>query len=106
MPVLCAFMDDVNLITTSTPASEIALQRTLADLKWARIKLKPHKSRSLVIKGRKRIDEQPFQVVEEIIPSFQKEPLKTLGRVYNSSVSDRQAQEDLKKKIKELVQKN
>ena len=31
--------------------------------------------------------------------------MKTLGRVYNSSVTDRQAQDDLKKKIKELVQK-
>ena len=106
MPVLCAFMDDVSLMATSTPASEIALQRAIADLKLARIKLKPQKSRSLVIKGRKRIDEQPFQVAEEIIPSFQKEPLETLGRVYNSSVSDRQVQDDLKKKIKELEQKN
>ena len=33
------------------------------------------------------------------------EPLKTLGRLYNSSVTDRQAQDYLKKKIMELVQK-
>ena len=42
-------------------------------------------------KGAKCIDEQPFQVSGEIILSIQKEPLKTLGRVYNSSVTDRQA---------------
>ena len=100
-----AFMDDVGLMATSTPASKIALQRTVAALKWARMTLKPQKSRSLVIKGGKYIDQQPFQVAEEIIPSIQKEPLKTLERVYNSSVTGRQTQDNLKKKIKELVQK-
>ena len=76
-------------MTTSTPASKIALQRTVVVLKWVRMKLKPQKSRSLVIKGGKSIDEKPFQVTGEIIPSIQKESLKTLGRVYNSSVTDR-----------------
>ena len=100
MPVLRAFMDDVILMTTSTPASKIDLQITAVALKWARMKLKPKKSRSLLIKGGKCIDEKPFQVAEEIIPSIQKKPSKTLGRVYNISVTDRQAQDDLKKKIK------
>ena len=81
MPVLGAFMDDVNLMTNSTPASSKALQRTVVTLKWARMKLTPQKSRSLVIKGGKCIDEQPFHVAGEIIPSIQKEPLHTLGRV-------------------------
>ena len=56
------------------------------------------------MKGGKCIDEQPFQVAGEIFPSIQKEPLKTLARVCNSSVTDRQAQNNLKK-IMELVQK-
>ena len=98
-------MDDVNLMTISTPASKIDLQRTVVALKLARMKLKPQKSRSLVIKGEKYIDEQPFEVAGEIIPSIQKKPLKPLGRIYNSSVTDRQAQDNLKKKIKELEQK-
>ena len=75
MPVLGAFMDDVNLMTNSTPASSKALQRTVVTLKWARMKLTPQKSRSLVIKRGKCIDEQPFHVAGEIIPSIQKEPL-------------------------------
>ena len=32
IPVLRAFMDDVSLMTTSTPASKIALQRTVVAL--------------------------------------------------------------------------
>ena len=84
MPVLCAFMDNVSLMTTATAASKVVLQRTVVVLKLARMK-----SRSLVIKGGKCIDEQSFQVEGEIIPTIQKkEPLKTLGRVYNSGVTD------------------
>ena len=55
---------------------------------------------------RRKMHEEQFQVAGEIIPSIQKEPLKNLGRVYNSSVTDRKAKDELKKKIKELVQKN
>ena len=104
IPVLRAFMDDVSLMTTSTPASKIALQRTVVALKWVRMKLKPQKSGRLVIKGGKGIDQLPFQVSGEIIPSIQKELLKILGRVCNS-VTDILAEDNLKKKIKELVQK-
>ena len=69
------------------------------------MKLRHQKLGSLVIKGEECIDKQPFQVAGEIVPSIQKEPLKTLERVSNSSVTDRQAEDDLKKKIKELIQK-
>ena len=50
MPVLRVFIDDESLMATSVPASRIALQRTVVALKWARMKLKPKKSGSLVIK--------------------------------------------------------
>ena len=50
MPVLRAFIDDESLMATSVPASRVALQRTVVALKWARMKLKPKKSGSLVIK--------------------------------------------------------
>ena len=50
MPVLRAFKDDVSLMTRSATASKIALERTVIVLKWARMKLKPQKSRSLVIR--------------------------------------------------------
>ena len=100
MQVFRALMDGVSLMATY----KIALQRTVVALKWARMKLKSQKSRSLLIKGEKYINEKPFHVAGEIIPSNPEEPLKTLGRVYNSNVTDRQAQDNLKKKINELVQ--
>ena len=75
---------------------KIVLQRTVVALKWARMKLKPQKSWSLLIKGEKYINEKPFHVAGEIIPSNPEEPLKTLGRVYNSNVTDRQARDNFK----------
>ena len=70
-----------------------------------KLKLKPQKSKSLVIKGGKHINKQPFEVAGEINLSIQKEPLKTIGKVNNSSVIDRHLRDDLRKKITELVQK-
>ena len=70
------------------------------------MKIKPQKQRSLVIKGGKSIYEQPFEVAGEIIPSIQTKPLKNLGTACNSSVTDNQTHDDLKKKIKVLVQNN
>ena len=40
MSVLRAFKYDVNLMTTSTLASKITLQKTVVALKWARIETK------------------------------------------------------------------
>ena len=102
LSVLDAFMDDVSLMTTSTSASKITLQRTFVALKWAMMKLKPQESRGLVIKEAKYIDGQPFEVAGDTIPSIHKEPLTAMGRVYNSSVTDRLARDDLKNKILEL----
>ena len=57
MLVVRAFMDDKSLMTTSTPASKIALQSIAVALKWARMKLNSQKSKSLVTKRVKCIDE-------------------------------------------------
>lgn len=95
MPVLHTLINYASLITTSTLATKIVLLRTVVGLKWARMKLKLQKSSSLVIKGRKCTDKQLFEVVGEIFPSIQWEPLRILGRVYNGSVTDRLAQGNL-----------
>ena len=54
-----------------------------------KLKLKPQKSSSLVIKGRKCINKQPFEVAVEVNLYTRKEPLKTIGKVNNSSLMDR-----------------
>ena len=70
-------------------------------LKWARMKPKAKKSRSLVLIKRRSMNVEPFLVGGEVIPSLQRNPVKTLGRVYDGALSDRNAKEELAAKIKE-----
>ena len=55
-----------------------------------------------MVKGR-AMNVEPFDVDGSTIPSIQKKPVKSLGRVYNSSVSDRKAKEQLQAKVKEGI---
>ena len=94
-----AFMDDLSILTPSIVETEKALRRTAVVLQWARMKLKPSKSRSLVISGGKPMSIAPFAVDGVAIPSLQEKPLKTLGRFYDSTLSDGSIRKDLKTKL-------
>ena len=83
--LLRGFMDDVSILVKSVPLAQIALLRTKTVVEWARMKLKPSKSRSLVLQRGKCMDVQPFEVDGSVIPSLQREPLRPLGRVYDTS---------------------
>ena len=64
------------------------------------MKPKADKSRScFIVKGRSR-NVQPFETGAKVIPSLQHDPVKTLGRVYDGSLSDRKAKDELAEKIK------
>ena len=96
---LRGFMDDVSLLTSSVPMTEILLKRTEVAVAWARMKLKPEKSRSLVIQNGRSVDEEPFSVGGVVIPSLQSKPLRTLGRDYTPAVNDLWAKDMLEKKV-------
>ena len=93
--VLRGFMDDLSILTTTVPMLNMALERTNKALNWARMQLKPSKSRSLVMQRGKVLDIEPFFVDGTKIPGLQKEPLRTLGRVYDCSISDKSAKHSL-----------
>ena len=95
--LLRGFMDDVSILTSSVESANVALKRTEKAVSWARMKLKPAKSRSLVVKKGRSMDVQPFAVGEldaslarevDVIPCLQRKALRTLGRVYDASIRD------------------
>ena len=88
--LLRGFMDDVSIVTTSIPQTKKVLQRTDRALKWARMRLKPAKSRSLVIIDGRSTRLEPFSVDGSVIPGLHNKPLRTLGRVFNFSLTDRE----------------
>ena len=97
--LLRGFMDDVSIMTGSVAGAEVALKRTEEVVKWARMKLKPSKSRSLIVHKGRSMDIEPFYVGSEVIPALQRKKLRTLGRVYDSSISDRRCKGELKVKV-------
>ena len=102
--LLRGFMDDVSILTTSVPMAKRALKRTEVAVSWARMKLKPVKSRSLVIQKGRSMDVEPFSVGSEleggeVIPALQRKPLKTLGRWYDPQICDKWYRVELKEKL-------
>ena len=99
--ILRGFMDDVSILTGSVPAARKALERTETVVAWARMSLKPSKSRSLVLqKGRCVNPSNEVFVVDGVaIPSLQDKSLRTLGRVYDTSISDRHCKAELEVKV-------
>ncbi len=58
-------------------------------MSWARMSFKPAKSRSLVLKKGKVTDRYRFRLGEYQIPSVTERPVKSLGKVFNCRLNDR-----------------
>ena len=56
---------------------------------WARMKVKPIKSRSQVIKNEK-VKEERFKIGNEITPTVSEKPVKCLRKFFEDSLSDKQ----------------
>lgn len=83
----------------------ISLMNVDAKLFWSlvssQMKPKAVKSRSCVIKSGRCMNVAPFSIRGEIIPSLQNNPVKTLGRIIDGSLSDRKAREELFSKVQD-----
>ena len=92
-------MDDLSIMTTNVPMGHIALERASFVVSWARMKVKPSKSRGFVIHRGQVQKSEPFCVDGETIPGLHRSPLRTLGRVFDFSISDKIVKETLNKKF-------
>ncbi|GFO32057.1 reverse transcriptase [Plakobranchus ocellatus] len=57
-------------------------------MSWCRMEFKPKKSRSLSIRKDKVDEATTFTIAEQQIPTVSQEPVKSLGRWYDSSMKD------------------
>lgn len=87
-PPIRAFMDDLTVTTTSVPGCRWILKGLEELTTWARMSFKPAKSRSLVLKRGKVTDKFSFFLGNIRIPSLTEKPVKSLGKVFNSSLRD------------------
>ena len=79
----------MTLKTKTVIEAKWTLQGMKTAITWARQKVKPSKSRSLVIKNVK-VKEERFKNCNEIIPTVSDKPVKCLGKFFDDSLSDKQ----------------
>ena len=88
LPSNRGFMDGLTISTTTHVQARWVLTALYDTVNWARMKFKPNKSRSLVIKKGKVTKRFNVHVQEEDIPSIMDRPIKCLGKWYDVSLKD------------------
>ena len=87
-----AFMDDLFLKGNTLEETQNLLDRANVSLSWARMKLKPSKSKSLIITDGKVNQHQFLSINVDnknvLIPSIVNNPVKFLGRMIDFSLKD------------------
>ena len=107
LPVVRAFMDDINLMSTSVCHTQALLNKCATALSWAGMQFRADKSRSFVIVKGRSLNTTPFCTsppesptdFSNYIPSIHTEPVKFLGRIIDGSLSDRRSIDELEKKL-------
>ena len=85
---LQSFMDDITLLVRGEGVTRRILERLDELIAWSRMKFKAKKSRSATLrKGVQR--EVRYFIGGQPIPTVKEKPVKSLGRLYQKSLSDR-----------------
>ena len=107
LPPMIAFMDDLNIMSSTICVAKSLLFHCTIALKWAGLTFRADKSGSIVfIKGRS-MNTTPFSVSSprepsdftSFIPSIHSKPVRFLGRIIDGSISDRKSLDELEKKL-------
>ncbi|KAK7916460.1 hypothetical protein WMY93_012221 [Mugilogobius chulae] len=87
-PPIRAFMDDLTVTTESVSGCRWILQGLQKLVEWARMNFKPAKSRSMVLRKGKVDNKCQFSIAGTTIPTITEKPVKSLGKVFDSSLKD------------------
>ena len=97
-PSMKAFMDDVTVITESRSRMKQLVTCLQELFKWAAMKIKPSKCRSLsLLKG--NCKEIKFSVSGNEIPTIREKSVKSLGRSYSLPYTDRHRWQELRTQL-------
>ncbi len=89
LPAVRSYMDDVTTLLQTSACTTGLLKRLEELLTWARMRIKPAKSRSLSIRKGVRTDNICFTVDSEKISLLVDQPVRSLGRLYTADLSDK-----------------
>lgn len=82
-------MDDLTVMTTTHVEARWVLTVLDHMATWGRMKFKPTKSSSMVIRKGKLTNRFKSHVQEEVIPLIAENPIKCLGKRFDDSLTDR-----------------
>ena len=88
LPSNRGFMDDMTVTTESHIQARWILKSLEETTTWARMRFKPTKSRSLVVKKGKVTSRFKLCIQNEEIPSLEDNPIKCLGKWFDSTLKD------------------
>ncbi len=104
-PPIRGYMDDLTITTTTHVEARWVLTVLDHMATWARMKFKPKKSRSLVIRNGKLTNRFKLHVQEEVIPSIEENPIKCLGKWFDDSLTDRNNITNTEKQTEEWLRR-
>ncbi|XP_076075792.1 uncharacterized protein LOC143046522 [Mytilus galloprovincialis] len=86
-PPVRAFMDDMTVTAKTVIEGRWTLEELERMIKWARMKFKPSKSRSLIVRKGK-VQDETFELAGEKIPTVGEKPVKCLGKKFDATLAD------------------
>ena len=104
-PSIRAFMDDITICTEGAAGARWILRSLEKLVSWARMKFKPKKSRSLVIKKGKAEESCTFTIQGEKIPTLQDAPIKCLGKWYRGDLSNGENIKTVEEEVRVMLKK-
>ncbi|KAL2095427.1 hypothetical protein ACEWY4_010146 [Coilia grayii] len=93
------YMDDITTILQTAACTARLLKRIDELVAWARMKIKPAKSRSLSLRKGVRSNRTIFVAGGEEIPLLATQPVRSLGLSYTADLSDKQMGEAVRKQL-------
>ena len=109
MPLLRAFMDDLNLLCVNSGDMRILLGRANTALTWAGMEWRASKSRSLVLESgsvsKCEFDVSSSTSSSETIPPISEKPVRFLGKWMDDTISDKRGSNPLHQQIEAGLEK-
>lgn len=101
LPPIRAYMNNMTILTTTAACTRRLLGKLQENIKWAWMKIKLNKSRSIsIVKG--QLKNVKFCIGDDPIPTVSEQPVNSLGRWYNASLRDKDQVQQVRQDINSL----
>ena len=99
-PPTRGFMDDMTITCKTVVEARWTLEELGEMITWARMKFKPAKSRSLVLKSGKLTNRYKFKIQGDTIPTLSDNPVKALGKWYRPELNDQASMKETQDQLR------